>query len=46
MKYQENDDTFIKKLILTFYDLLKSQEDLGDEFKEVLYDNLWDLYQE
>lgn len=33
-------------MINLFINLMNNQEELGYEFEKILFDNLWDLYQE
>jgi len=37
-------EEFDKVIKETYENLLNSQEELGEDFYRVLYDNLWDLY--
>ena len=39
-------DPFEEEVADVYADLEEAQETLGSDFEEVLYDNLWDLYQE
>lgn len=39
-------DIFDEKLASFYEELTYSQEELGAEFSKVLFDNLWDLYEE
>ena len=38
------DTDFIETTSRFYADLSAKQESLGEDFKQVLYDNLWDLY--
>lgn len=40
-----SDDELNNQLTETYTELKDNQEDLDDEFKSVLYDNLWNLYE-
>ena len=45
MHEEQRNSTDIEKDISSFYSvLLASQEQLGEDFEKVLYDNLWDMY--
>ena len=39
-------DIFDEKLASFYEELAYSQEELGAEFSKVLFDNLWDLYED
>ena len=42
----ENKVDVIEDELQVFFDsLLNGQEELGEEFSKVLFDNLWDLYE-
>lgn len=38
------DEEFFETLSEFYRNLLDSQESLGEEFSEILYENLWDFY--
>ena len=40
------DEEFFAELDAIFRDLLSRQEPLGDEFMEILNENMYDLYEE
>ena len=46
LQYKPTKDVFEKSIMGFYTRLLASQEPLGTEFEEVLFDNLWDLYED
>lgn len=40
------DNEFGEKLVSFYEELINIQEELGEEFSQVLFDNIWDLYEE
>lgn len=43
---QQTDLRLIKALTDLRDNLIENQESLGEEFQKVLFDNLWDMYEE